>query len=360
MIYYLALVGILILSYFIVRPLKHGRFVYLAIVFISLSVLACLRDESVGIDTEQYFKTYKSFATLKYSEIKLGMVYEPGYLAYIITLNKINKDPRFLEVVTYLFINFAIVRFIHKNSKNYFISSLIYVMSCQFLASMCMMRQFIAISIVLLFFDGLTRRKYIRFILAVLVATTFHYFAAMFLLLPIFRLITKLSKKQLVLIGLLFIPIFIFLPQIIMKIITSVANYGDYVDYLKSVGEMNGTLRFPPMLLIFLVILFPYLFNIKSLYYNKEILTFNGKDYSYLNIIYIFLACLIILAGRFSLFTRFYYYFTPFMVLAPNMYAQKENDSSWNVYYILILSAVFVFCLATGSGTYSAEEFLFM
>lgn len=360
MIYYLALIVILMLAYVIVRPFKRARFFYLTIAFLALSALACFRDISVGTDTEQYMTTYKTIGgVMRYSEIRLGQVYEPGYMAYIITLNKISKNPRLLEIVSFLFINFAVLRFIHKNSKNYFISTLIYVMTCQYLASMCMMRQFLSISIVLLGINALTRGKYFRFFLLILLATSFHYFAAMFILLPIFKGIRKFSIPQLVLIGLIFIPIYLLLPKIIMKIITTITNYGDYMSYLKETGEINGTLRFPPMLIILLVVLFPFLFNIKNLYYNDEIIHFDGKDYGYLNIIFIFLACLILLAGRFALFTRFYYYFTPFMLLAPNLYCKKENDPSWNLYYILILTAAFVFCLATGSGTYGAESFKF-
>ena len=359
MIYYIALAFLLFVAYYLTRRFKKGKIIFLSIAFVLLSVIACFRDVSVGTDTLQYFNTYQNYAHYHLKDIRLGMVYEPGYMAYIITLSKISSNPRLLIILNYLFINFSILFFIYKNSKNYFISTIVYVLSCQFLASMCMMRQFLAISIVLLNFDAFLRGKNIRFIIAILIATMFHYFSLMFILLPIFKKIRKLSFTQLIIIVAVFIPIFIFLPNIILWVITHVDNYGDYYDYLDRIGELHGTLRFPPMMIILVVILFPFLFNFKDVFYKDEVVMFNGKDYSILNIIYFFLAFLIILAGRFSLFTRFYYYYTPFMVLIPNLYCKKENDNSWNLYYIAILSAAFVFCLATGSGTYGTEHYVF-
>lgn len=359
MIYYLILAALLFITYFIVRKFKKAKLIYLSIAFVLLSVLACFRDISVGTDTLQYVNTFQNYSHYHLNQIRLGMTYEPGYMAYIIVLSKITTNPRVLIIINYLFINFSIMFFIYKNSKNYFISTIIFVLSCQFLASMCMMRQFIAISIVLLNFHSFLKGKNVRFIIAILIATMFHYFSLLFILLPIFKKIKKLSFTQTMIIVIAFIPIYIFLPNIILWVITHVDNYADYYEYLERVGELHGTFRFPPMIIILAVVLFPFLFGFKDNFYNKDILNFNGKDYSMLNIIYFFLAFLVILAGRFSLFTRFYYYYTPFMMLAPNLYCKKENDSSWNLYYIAILSAAFVFCLATGSGTYGTEHYMF-
>ena len=112
MIYYIALAFLLFIAYYLTRRFKKAKLIYLSIAFVLLSVIACFRDVSVGTDTQQYFDTFQNYSHYHITDIRLGMVYEPGYMAYIIALSKISSNPRLLIIINYLFINFSVMFFL--------------------------------------------------------------------------------------------------------------------------------------------------------------------------------------------------------------------------------------------------------
>jgi hypothetical protein len=79
----------------------------------------------------------------------------------------------------------------------------------------------------------------------------------------------------------------------------------------------NAFFRIPPMLLVALAYLIPaYLFG-KNQSFSQKILSNNTND-NFFSLVYFFIILLTLLSNRFGLFTRVYYYFTIFLILAPN------------------------------------------
>ena len=360
MLYYIGMFGVLASTELILTQLniKNRKKIFLIIAYFMLSLFSCFRDFSVGTDTQQFVTSYNFFSNYGFEVVNFNQIYEPGFMLYMILLSRISASPRFFIVITYLFINFGIIKFINDNSKDYFISIIIYIFSCQFLASMTMLRQFMAISIVFLFFRNLLNKKYFRFLLSVFIAMMFHYFAILFVLLIPIYIIKKLNKAGLVAVLIALLIFYIFLPDIVMFLLNNISNYNDYIAYLESVGEDMGTFRLPPMLLVLCALLMPYIVNFKRYYYNETVLLYKGKNYGFLNLVYLLLFCLVILSGRFGLFTRVYYYFTPFLVLIPNIFDFDKNKD-WRLYTILMCLAIFITSLLLHRGTYGTENFQF-
>ncbi len=395
MIYYFLLFEILVLLELVLqyRKVKNRRIVFLTVAFTCLAAMACLREYSVGTDTWQFVSNYKNLGPYGFSVLTDPTVdYEPGYLIYQAILYKINPNPRFLLIITYLFITFAFTYFIKRNCKDYFSATIIFIFSCQFLAAMCMLRQFTAISIMLLAFP-LLQKKNKHFLIpyagCVLLAACFHYFAILYLLFIPMVLVRRMNRTWWIVILSLFAPIYLFADKLALFLIRNIANYNDYIPYLEKMGESSG-FRIGPFTIILIAMLIPYFLNLRHQYYNPRVTVWRGRDFAFVNIIISFLFFMTLLAGRFGLLTRVYYYFTPYMLLIPNLLDIKEDGNfrdspwlfdyllpkgkwrkypgalaihppvDWKVFYMTACLGIFALAAITNAaGTYNAADFEF-
>lgn len=347
MIIYLCLLALVSISFAFIdkcKNIKNKRFLFCFLCWIIFSLVAGLRDYSTGTDTPQFVNAYRIYSTLDMKYVNFNQVYEPGFIFYMVTLGKISTSPRFFLVITYLFINFCIFRTIYKYSKNYYLSTIIYLCSCQFLVSMCMLRQFIAICIVLLGLDQLFKKRYFKFFLFICVAFLFHYFSIVYIILILIYKLKKFDGFLKFICFFVFGIIFILLPEIVIFFFKNSSNYSDYIPYLMNKGLLRGTLRFTPMLFVAIAFLLPFFFRkpIK----NNEILHFE--------LVMLVLLSLILLSSRMEIFTRVYYYFTPFLLFIPNL-CKRKNQYFW--YFFAVCCLIFIACLITGKGTYGTVPY---
>lgn len=165
-----------------------------------LTVLACFRGMNVGNDTRSYYNLFLfytgqgtvqniSSAGLRWmSNIEIGYRLLNKYFGTI--WRNYQAFISAIAIVSYLVLG----RFVKKYSSNVALS--VILMFLMFYSSyMNLLRQIIALSIVLLAFDALNAKKTFRFVIGVLVATIlFHHSAIIcLLLLPMSK--RKCSKK---------------------------------------------------------------------------------------------------------------------------------------------------------------------
>ena len=165
-----------------------------------LTVLACFRGMNVGNDTRSYYNLFLfytgqgtvqniSSAGLRWmSNIEIGYRLLNKYFGTI--WHNYQAFISAIAIVSYLVLG----RFVKKYSSNVALS--VVLMFLMFYSSyMNLLRQIIALSIVLLAFDALNAKKAFRFVIGVLVATIlFHHSAIIcLLLLPMSK--SKCSKK---------------------------------------------------------------------------------------------------------------------------------------------------------------------
>ena len=359
---YYGLVAFLACIYNLLKQvhLTHARRkeCFLFISFLCLFLLSGLRRYDVGTDTLQFISSYEVYAQYGIEVVNFDQIYEPGYMLYMWALSRISDNPRLLLLISAAITNLSIICFIGKYSKNYFLSCLISILSCQFLVSMCMLRQFLAISIVLFGFKYLLSKKYFKFSAIVLLSATFHYFSLLFFALIFIHEVKRIPKYVHVVSGVLFVLLFICLPQIIIFLLTNISNYTDYLPYLTSTGELDGVLRLPPMLLVFCALMLPLALNYRVWYDNNSVLVGSGTNWKFLHKVFILLLALIILSARFGLFTRVYYYFTIFLVLIPNI-LDLNKKNKWGIYLIIVLLCIFSASVMLNRGTYDASEYYF-
>ncbi len=367
MMNYIFLLIFLILSYLLLYRInvRNKKRIFLIFSFLGLSFLSCFRDFSVGADTQQWVDFYTVYGAQGLNAVNFSQPHEPGYVLLNVILWQFSHNPRLLIIFGGLFINFSFCYFVDKHSKDPFLSVLIWYCFRMFFGSMCLFRQFLAISIVLLSFDLLLHKKYIRFAFAVVIASMFHYIALAFLLLIPIRQIEKVNLKYAIIIALIFSICFLFLPQLVEFFLKYVSNYSDYFSYMQENKIIVGEFHFQPFLFVFLAYMLPLAFSCyrrKDIFCKTDLSSTKMKSkkiesYNFIMIIFIVIICLIALSSRLILISRINEYFMPFVMLVPNIVDTNRNKEL-KVYYIALNIAYFAYMLLA-SNQFLTNDFYF-
>lgn len=136
--------------------------------------MAAFRGLDVTNDTNAYFRTYQQIATLGFAgESRM----EIGFVAFNVLLSKlfsnVNTGFHVLLFVSSALCYSGLERWIERHAKSYGVC----ILAFYFLTNanyMSAIRESIAIGIVLWALTALEERRYIRYIFAVLIASTFH------------------------------------------------------------------------------------------------------------------------------------------------------------------------------------------
>lgn len=158
-------------------------------------LVASLRAPSVGIDLAgHYAKRFEQIAFYNWKDIPKFSVfstYEIGYCYYCKFLSMINPNVQFYIFVTSLIVYGTMGYLIYKKSSDVILSTMLVIFSCQYYMYMNIIRQALAVSVVLIGYIFLDKSKrsisdYIKFALFVLVASTFHDSAILCLVMIVF------------------------------------------------------------------------------------------------------------------------------------------------------------------------------
>ena len=304
-IYLLLLVLILLIFFF--NKNKKKALIYS---FILISLVAILRKYTVGVDTPQFsdaFSRIASDSTWNY----LNFRYELGfyYLCKIISI--FSKEPQWLIVVSSAFINYSVYRFINKNSSNYLLSTLLYILMNCFFSNMNLMRQAISLEILLFGFEQLKEKKYIKYIIFVLISSLFHTVSFASILLLAFSILPN-RKMTYYFEILLAIVTFLFYKQF-FNILSLGFGYSEYAQSIFGTSNYFGSLICA--LEIFLIIVFLNVLT-KSNRIKKE----NNNTIKCLNIAVILFIWFSFLTIRMTIFNRISGLFMVYsIVLIPSM-----------------------------------------
>ncbi|MBQ7340050.1 MAG: EpsG family protein [Clostridia bacterium] len=165
--------------------------IFLILCGIAIAFVMGFRSRYTGTrDTEMYGITFDS---LKWSNVGLieylrqsmgtNVVFsELGFSAYIWVIAKVFPSYRYLLIFTAIMNISLTMRFIYKYSKNALLSVIMFVCLGLFTFNMNGLRQCIAMSICLLAYDFIEKKKFIPFLLVVILAMSFHKSAIFFAL----------------------------------------------------------------------------------------------------------------------------------------------------------------------------------
>jgi transmembrane protein EpsG len=154
-----------------------------------------LRGWDVGWDTRNYIYFFEKYGSMNFISLLSGnFEIEKGYLIFQYFLFNIYSHPTLLFSTIATIYIISVSSFIYRNSKYPLLSYLIFISMGYFTFSMTALRQTIAIAIILFSYNYLKEKKLLGFLILVLIASTFHYSAIVFL--P-FYFISKIKVTRL-------------------------------------------------------------------------------------------------------------------------------------------------------------------
>lgn len=221
LIIYIFLIIAILLSFSLAKEKKNA----LLFSFICFTLIAMLRSKMVGVDTLQYYDNYK---VIGLSSGGTTTRYEVGFYWMCRILYKINHNPQTLIMVSSIIINLSVFTFIRKHSSNYLLATLIYFFDNLFFSNMNIMRQALAVSVLLLGYSLLRDKKFFKFSLVIIIASLFHTVALVAFLLVLFRLIPKRKWIRLSMI-IVMVLLFVFANKL-FDVVTKLFGYSNYAD----------------------------------------------------------------------------------------------------------------------------------
>lgn len=313
--------------------------------FVILLALAVLKGVEVGVDYPMY---YGFFLYQSYTDLEKGIIF-----IYDLAVKYDNFFVFSFGIYSlFLFFIFAGIK---RNSANYLISLMFFLLTYTYLNSYNQIRQMIAVSIIFCFVHYLVTTKKIdkiKFIFVILLALLFHnsaIFICLFFLIPK----KKFSSKLVIPLFLLTI-IFYFLPgfknivgELIIKFSGIYAEkYTTSLDFFFEVNKEKGLLQLMPVVIQMVIVSI-------SLYFPKEDmnLTINYKLYNFSTNLVVVNLCLYSLAGIEAIdrlqiyFACFNLYYYPMLIhLLLNSKKNRYRNllilfitGFWILYYVLRL-----------------------
>lgn len=199
------------------------------VLMIILTLLAMLRNKSVGSDTNLFCSAFLLIDKLPILEC-LETRYEFLNIILFKIIGIFCKDAQALIIVSSIIINFSVYKFIINNSKNPLTTTILYFTLNYYFIFLCLMRQAFALTMILVGYEMLKKGRKNLFCVFIVLASLFHTSAIIFLiLLPL----KKINKN----VNVLFIVIpFSIIGYLLGKNILSVSVniISEYTKYMDS------------------------------------------------------------------------------------------------------------------------------
>lgn len=318
---------------------------------LSLVIIIGCRSTDVGSDTYLYSLEYMKFNSFSFDEINISLKSEFGYKLLQIFFNLIGAPWQLYLILTSIIIVFPYSILTYKYSRNVFFPFFLYLTIGIFAMNMTGIRQSIAVSICLLAFLLLEKKKDFAFFIVVAIATTVHYSAFVFFIIyPICKLEYK-DTKHLTL---------VLLAPIIVRFFSSGFNYVFSMlatdkqlatGYFSSVQmQLNPLAEAIPWVILISVYIIFLLFPELRTKENCLLFVITG----------IYVSCYE-LSHALYIATRLSFYFAPFMlILISNVFPNiKTYNEKIIVLSMILICSILFFTLSIPGSSYSIDNYSF-
>lgn len=220
---------------------ERYNWLFAFIAFLPIILMAANRSWYIG-DTFAYRTSFEKMPTSieGLQEYLAGITKDAGFYFWSAVFKIfISNDPRFYFGIIALIQGLIIVCFFRKYSPSYLVSVFLFVVSSDYLSWMFNgIRQFLAVTIVLLAVPFFLRKKYIRGIVIILLAATIHQTALM--MLPIIFMVQGDTwNKKTIVFTILVIAALVFLDQFTNLLEDSLSNT-QYKNVMNDIEEFGN------------------------------------------------------------------------------------------------------------------------
>lgn len=346
MIFYLFLAFLIIVPtiFFNVNKDLTSKKIYLIYAVGIMTILGALRKYTIGIDSEIIYYPYFNLVKNVDNFVQLGSLgIEFGFAVFLKLLSYISKDYQIFLIFTSLISFVTFGYFVYKNSEDVGISCIVFLLTANYFMELNVVRQSCAIAFIMLAYELYKNKKNLFALLLVLLATSFHSSAIIFLIVPFFKNI-KFTKLNVYLLFIFTVILLIFLPQFVEFFSNLLYKIGltsnkNYVSYLTN--KVHGVSYIDFFSLSEVVIsLGIFLLGLYS-YKLKNSLDFDKKNYKNILFFSYFYFLFNFLALRITVIRRAGLYFLPFsFVLYSNSLKLMKNK-----YNKFLINMIFMLCI---------------
>lgn len=265
-----------------------------------------LRNISVGIDTIGYYNSFNNIKLVSLSQA-LDVEIEHGYILIQYLIGRVFGEFQFLLVTVALLFITVVSYLVYKHSNNPMLSYTFFIIYGFYTFAMSGTRQTMAIALIMIAFHFVINKNLIKFLFFLLLATTFHITAIIFL--PAYWFSKFKFNKKTILTFILLAVIIILQKNII-------------IDFLVSNARIEYTLQETGGEKLYFFIVFTVLLGIV---YRKK-LEEKSKNNKYF--FYMMMASMLILPiTQFHpvLFRLLNYYFIFMIIYIPNLLYAIDN-----------------------------------
>ena len=376
LIYTLLMAIILVLGYIKPNNSKTKRKIYLITVFGLLIFISAMRSQNVGTDLRNlyshYYSSFKHVEWRKLQNVTKSGHWELGFCILCKCLCYVTTDIQFFIFVTSVLAIVPYAIFIYYNSEDVVFSSFFYLAFHIYTIGLNLVRQPIAVGIIIIGLGELKRKHYLRFAIFVLLASLIHVSALIALLLILLDKIrfNRNSVVKLTIFTILIILGYSHLFSFLLKYTKLSEKYGFYEIGVKhAAGYITiHTLGMAVVPLFILIVCILY-YNNDSNYSEKNffmikrrILKLKGtklrfgfdKEIIYWSEDILIYVCYIVMILRIGAFiinvsSRMSYYFIPFLMIAfPHAINKVSNYKNKLIINSIIYFGLIVFFFYIG------------
>lgn len=365
MIIYFVLAGFIPLYGFLTHANRNNfrkkQFVF--VVFGIMTLISALRASTIGIDLDlHYAKNYELISSVNWGDIPIFATlkqYEVGYCYFTKLLTYISTDVQFYIIFTSVVIYGVHGYFFYKKSEDVILSSSLFMFFCLFYMYMNIVRQAIAVSILLMAYLIFSESKkkvhnYVVFVLLVILASVFHSSAILCLVYLLFDKLkfTKIHMLLGIVVTALLYVGYSFVYNFVLSILGGNDKYSSYLDSEEfGVGYMNLQSIYYVIITLGAFLLGYYILVWKDktshkLFAKQEYKVKSNESFM-LYMSFIAFACRLLIF-KMSIITRFTFYFIPFVLIlypyAISKFKRRSNRIILNltVYGVCLIYFVWV------------------
>ena len=233
MIYVVALALMVLLRLLLPRDHARSRRIFALACFLILTFIAACRAPEVGRDTTLFItRAFDRIRVRNFRETFLLSTWlEPGFRLLCYVISRFTANGQWLVIVSSVIIHASVSLFIYRHAKNPYLAFYLYLAMMIYPFYLNIMRQALAIAVLLFAWDFFKKRRFLPYVALVLVAASFHASALMFLLCPLLLLVpvNRRSLRVLIPVAALLALLGAVLVRPIMRLVVLlVPRYAEY------------------------------------------------------------------------------------------------------------------------------------
>lgn len=350
MIVYAIMFCLIITSRVLFRKNKN----FIVVTGFLLWLLLALRSVDMGLyDTKAvYYRNYKLLLDMSFGQIIEYRWMSDKCFYFVMKITSIILENYQLTIavlaIPYVY---GTIKFIEKKSLNPFLSVIVYI-SLYYMYATFLLRQVIAMGILLFSIDQIEKKNIKKFILIVLIAWLFHKTAIVFLIAYPFALYNKFSFKNYV-----YILIFVVLSKFCNTIILSIVKNVDSISFSieNNLYSLDNQVSMFGLFITICILLFGHFYRNKAIKSKK----YNEDWDIYLNISTLgsmMYAC----SSTVAEFYRMALYFSLINIIIISNFITKEDDDKIRIIEMFIFVLIFISYFFTRTiNNINANPYLF-